>query len=342
MIRSAPSISTTGAAGRLERGGSRAAGRPRARRAAARRARGRGPSRRRRWRSPYRVRSVVGGRAVPSASAGPAGSSSSSRTACTLPPGLGAPAASRAPAVPQPALQRVLQARRRAAVPRRAATAASSAASARSTTTPSTRFHDNRWGMFGFLELEDDPEVLPRAARGRRRRGCAQHGRDHMIGPMDFTINDESGVHDRGLRARADDQAALAPALLPAALRGGRARQGDGPADVGARDLRPREDAADHLQARRAGRAAPRHHASARCRGARCGATWTASPRSTTRPGARTGASRRTRRRDLDAYAQEMQLVFDPHWFMVAETAGGRDGRRSRSRCPTSTRCSRR
>ena len=33
---------------------------------------------------------------------------------------------------------------------------------------------------------------------------------------------------------------------------------------------------------------------------------------------------------DLDAYAQEMQLVFDPHWFMVAETAegetvGGRD-----------------
>ena len=33
---------------------------------------------------------------------------------------------------------------------------------------------------------------------------------------------------------------------------------------------------------------------------------------------------------DLDAYTQEMHLVFDPHWFMVAETAegetvGGRD-----------------
>jgi GNAT superfamily N-acetyltransferase len=26
---------------------------------------------------------------------------------------------------------------------------------------------------------------------------------------------------------------------------------------------------------------------------------------------------------DLDAYAQEMQLVFDPHWFMVAETKEG-------------------
>ena len=26
---------------------------------------------------------------------------------------------------------------------------------------------------------------------------------------------------------------------------------------------------------------------------------------------------------DLDAYAQELQLVFDPNWFMVAETAEG-------------------
>ena len=32
-------------------------------------------------------------------------------------------------------------------------------------------YHGNRWGMFGFLELEDDPEVLPAAAR--RRRGVA-------------------------------------------------------------------------------------------------------------------------------------------------------------------------
>jgi GNAT superfamily N-acetyltransferase len=28
-------------------------------------------------------------------------------------------------------------------------------------------------------------------------------------------------------------------------------------------------------------------------------------------------------KRDLDVYAQEMQLVFDPNWFMVAETADG-------------------
>ena len=51
----------------------------------------------------------------------------------------------------------------------------------------------NRWGNFGFLELEDDPEVmaaLTEAAAGwLRARGC-----DRMVGPMDFTINDESGV----------------------------------------------------------------------------------------------------------------------------------------------------
>src|SRR3954469_7892300 len=57
--------------------------------------------------------------------------------------------------------------------------------------------HGNRWGMFGFLELEDDPEILPPlldAAEGwlRAKR------RDHMIGPMDFTMNDESGVMIEG------------------------------------------------------------------------------------------------------------------------------------------------
>ena len=34
-------------------------------------------------------------------------------------------------------------------------------------------FHDNAWGMFGFLEFEEDPEVLARPARRRRPPGCA-------------------------------------------------------------------------------------------------------------------------------------------------------------------------
>jgi hypothetical protein len=54
-------------------------------------------------------------------------------------------------------------------------------------------FHGSRTGMFGFLETEDDPELflamLSTAEAWLRRQGC-----DHMIGPMDFTMNDESGI----------------------------------------------------------------------------------------------------------------------------------------------------
>jgi GNAT superfamily N-acetyltransferase len=54
-------------------------------------------------------------------------------------------------------------------------------------------YHDSRWGMFGFLELEEDPEaleaLLAAAASWLRERGC-----DRMVGPMDFSMNEESGV----------------------------------------------------------------------------------------------------------------------------------------------------
>jgi GNAT superfamily N-acetyltransferase len=54
-------------------------------------------------------------------------------------------------------------------------------------------FHHSRWGMFGFLEFEDDQEVLDAllatAADWLRARGC-----ERMVGPMDFQMNDESGV----------------------------------------------------------------------------------------------------------------------------------------------------
>src|SRR5947209_1962773 len=54
-------------------------------------------------------------------------------------------------------------------------------------------FHACRWGMFGFLELEEDQEVLDAllatAETWLRERGC-----DRMVGPMDLQMNDESGV----------------------------------------------------------------------------------------------------------------------------------------------------
>jgi hypothetical protein len=53
--------------------------------------------------------------------------------------------------------------------------------------------HGPGTGMFGFLELEDDAEVA-RALIDAAQAWLAERGRHHMIGPMDFTMNDECGV----------------------------------------------------------------------------------------------------------------------------------------------------
>jgi GNAT superfamily N-acetyltransferase len=55
------------------------------------------------------------------------------------------------------------------------------------------RYHRNDWGMFGFLEVEDDAGVFS-ALLGAASDWLRGRGRDRMIGPMDFTINDEAGV----------------------------------------------------------------------------------------------------------------------------------------------------
>ena len=54
-------------------------------------------------------------------------------------------------------------------------------------------FHDNAWGMFGFLELEEDPEVMG-ALLDAAAGWLGERGRERMVGPMDFSMNDESGV----------------------------------------------------------------------------------------------------------------------------------------------------
>ncbi len=51
----------------------------------------------------------------------------------------------------------------------------------------------NDWGQFGFLEAEENQDVfdalLDAAAAWLRERG-----RDRMVGPMEFSMNDESGI----------------------------------------------------------------------------------------------------------------------------------------------------
>jgi GNAT superfamily N-acetyltransferase len=61
-------------------------------------------------------------------------------------------------------------------------------------------FQHNEWGLFGFFESEEDPEVA-NALLEAAETWLRERGRDRMVGPMDFTTNDECGLlvegHDR-------------------------------------------------------------------------------------------------------------------------------------------------
>jgi hypothetical protein len=181
-------------------------------------------------------------------------------------------------------------------------------------------FHGNRWGMFGFLEVEDDQEAfdaLLETAKGWLRGvGC-----DHVIGPMDFSMNDESGVliegHDleplirqpwhppylqrlceaHGLRKATDllswdlalsDREHVRPALFTAAERA-RERHGITIRAMTRRSLRRDLDSFAEVY----------NEAWSR--------NWGFVPYG---------------KADLDAYALELQFVFTPGWFMVAEKDG--------------------
>ncbi len=54
-------------------------------------------------------------------------------------------------------------------------------------------FQHHEWGMFGFFECENDPEAA-KALLEIAEAWLRARGRDRMVGPMDFTTNDECGV----------------------------------------------------------------------------------------------------------------------------------------------------
>jgi hypothetical protein len=61
-------------------------------------------------------------------------------------------------------------------------------------------FQGNEWGLFGFFEAENDAQVAD-ALLSAAQSWLSERGRDRMVGPMDFTTNDECGLlvegHDR-------------------------------------------------------------------------------------------------------------------------------------------------
>jgi len=181
-------------------------------------------------------------------------------------------------------------------------------------------FHKSRTGMFGFLELEDDPEVLgallEAAEAWLRGRGCTE-----MIGPMDLSLNDESGVLIEGFELEPlvrqpwhppyyqqrceeagltkamdllswdlsiDDREHLLP-VIPKLAKRCEEKYGVRVRKMTRRSLR--KDL-DHF---------------ADVYNSAWSQNWGFVPYS---------------KKDLDAYALDLQLVFSPGWFMVAEREG--------------------
>ncbi len=54
-------------------------------------------------------------------------------------------------------------------------------------------FQGNDWGLFGFFECEDDQEAAD-ALLGTAKAWLTERDRDRMVGPMNFTTNDECGL----------------------------------------------------------------------------------------------------------------------------------------------------
>jgi hypothetical protein len=180
-----------------------------------------------------------------------------------------------------------------------------------------TEYQGKDWGMFGFFEVEDDQEAAD-ALLDAAAAWLAERGRDRMVGPMDFSQNDEIGVliegNDRepyikqpwhpeyyrrlvegaGLEKEIDlwmwelhisDRSSIVPGITEMAAR-----------------LEP-----DHgIRIRRMSRRRLRRELDvfAETYNEAWADNWGFVPYS---------------RDDLDTYAGDLQLVFDPNWFMVAE-----------------------
>jgi GNAT superfamily N-acetyltransferase len=62
-------------------------------------------------------------------------------------------------------------------------------------------YQQKNWGWFGFLEFEDDQEVVE-ALLAAAEEWCRARGKERMVGPASFAMNDESGVLVEGYDVR--------------------------------------------------------------------------------------------------------------------------------------------
>lgn len=181
-------------------------------------------------------------------------------------------------------------------------------------------FHDSRWGMFGFLELEDDAEaleaLLAAAEVWLRERGC-----ERMVGPMDFSVNEESGVLIEGFELEPLIRQPWHPPYYQRLCEGAGLEKAmdlySWALDIGDRadmlpvltELDQRARSEHGVTIRRMSRRRLRREMDrfAEIYNAAWAQNWGFVPYS---------------KEDLDAYTLDMHLVFRRDWFMVAEKDG--------------------
>jgi GNAT superfamily N-acetyltransferase len=177
--------------------------------------------------------------------------------------------------------------------------------------------HDTRWGWFGFVEIEDDAEVLA-ALLDAAESWLRERGMERMVGPADFTMNDESGIVIEGFEHRPMVRQPWHPPYYQQRLEeAGMTKAMDllmWNLEVSDRDkvlpvmfeLAEKVESEHGIRVRNMRRLQLRKDldAFAEVYNAAWASNWDFVPFS---------------KKDLDAYAQELHLVFDRHWFFIAE-----------------------
>ncbi len=181
-------------------------------------------------------------------------------------------------------------------------------------------FNDHQqknWGWFGFLEFEDDAEVLD-ALLGAAEGWLRERGKERMVGPACFAMNDESGVLIEGFDLRPMIVQPWNPRYYPERLeQAGMAKAMDllmWNLEVADREkvLPVIFELAEKVQSEHGIRVRPMRRlqlrkdmdAFAEIYNSAWSENWDFVPYS---------------KKDLDAYAQEIHLVFDKHWCFIAE-----------------------
>ncbi len=178
-------------------------------------------------------------------------------------------------------------------------------------------YQHKNWGWFGWLEFEDDQEVLE-ALLGVAETWLRARGKERMVGPASFTMNDESGVLIEGYGVRP----MIAQPWNPPYYRERMEQAGMGKAmdllmwnlEVENRDkvMPVIWELAEQVQSEHGIRVRPMRRRQLRkdmdsfaeVYNAAWSKNWDFVPYS---------------KKDLDAFAQELQIAFDKHWFMLAE-----------------------